>query len=153
MSTRNTGLEHLTDNELLKYKEIVSKLNSRSLSRIENNYDLKAAYHIVRLANECEQILIEGDLNLENSKDQLKAVRRGEMSLEELESWFKRKEEILDQLYVDSKLQYSPDYEKLKSVLFACLEEHYGSLNNVVGNTEVAKAISKLQQISKIVNS
>lgn len=118
-----------------------------------HGYDVKFAYHIVRLINQCEQILIEGDLDLERSKEQLKAIRQGSMTLPELEEWFKSKEKLLDQLHVDSELRYSPDYEFLKKVLLSCLEEHYGSLDNVVDNSEVSKAISKLQQIQKIVNS
>lgn len=118
-----------------------------------HGYDVKFSYHIVRLANECEQILISGDLNLEKSKEQLKAVRRGEWTLEELEQWFKTKEALLDELYIKSDIQHSPNYSKLQNVLLACLEEHYGSLSGILDTSGTQKAISKLQQIEQIINS
>ena len=48
--------------------------------RIDNiaryGYDPKFAYHVVRLLNEVEQILVERDLNLESNAEQLKSIRR-----------------------------------------------------------------------------
>jgi len=37
-------------------------------------YDRKFAYHTIRLLNEIEQILIEGDLDLQRNKEQLKSM-------------------------------------------------------------------------------
>ena len=35
----------------------------------QNQMDTKFAYHIVRLLDECEQILMEGDIDLQNELD------------------------------------------------------------------------------------
>lgn len=40
-------------------------------------YDTKFAYHVVRLLGEVEQILLEGDIDLQRDNDRLKAIRRG----------------------------------------------------------------------------
>lgn len=114
-------------------------------------YDVKFSYHVVRLAEECHQILEEGDLDLERSKEILKAVRRGEWTLEELIDWFKRKEELLDKLYSESKLQHSPDMGVLRQLLYNCLEAKYGSLSGVIDTSGDGEFRRKYQAIEKIV--
>lgn len=81
---------------------------------------------MVRLLNEVEQILTEHDLDLERNREQLKAIRRGEWTQEDVENYFASKERDLETLYTESKLRYKPDEEKLKDLLLNCLEHHYG---------------------------
>jgi predicted nucleotidyltransferase len=113
-------------------------------------YDVKSAYHVVRLMREAEQVLTEGDLDLEVAREQLKAVRRGSMTLEELEEWFFNKEKALDTTVANSSLPAKPDVDRLRVLLLECLEMKFGSL-------EVAQSIDpdvmrKYEQIVKIVN-
>src|SRR5262245_49407533 len=59
-------------------KKIRSKERESSARRelIEKyGYDTKFAYHLIRLLNEAEQILAEGDLDLMRNREQLKDVR------------------------------------------------------------------------------
>lgn len=98
----------------------------------KHGFDLKFAYHVIRLALEGEQILMEHDLNIEQNAEILKAVRRGEWSEEKLRSWFDDKEKHLEELYVKSTLRHSPDEEAIKDILMNCLEQHYGSLDSAV---------------------
>lgn len=114
-------------------------------------YDLKFGYHIVRLLNEIEQILTEGDLDLERNREQLKSIRRGEWQQEEIRNYFFSKEKELEKLYTESKLQHSPNEELIKKLLIECLEEYYGSLDNCI--VQPNKAIQALQDIQKIINS
>lgn len=95
-------------------------------------YDVKFAYHLVRLMCEVEQILTEGTLDLERNREQLKAIRRGEWSLEQIESWFMKKESSLESVYNQSALPHSPREDRIKELLFNCLEHHYGDLSAVV---------------------
>lgn len=95
-------------------------------------YDIKFAYHVVRLINEVEQILTSGTIDLQRDNEILKSIRRGEWKQEEIKDWFSNKEKSLEHLYVDSKLQHSPDESKIKQLLLDCLEEHYGDLSSVV---------------------
>jgi len=98
----------------------------------EHGYDTKFGYHLVRLLDEVEQILTEGDLDLQRSKEVLKSIRRGEWKVEDIKDYFDRKEKELEKLYIDSKLPYKPDEKKLKRLLLDCLEQHFGSLTTVL---------------------
>ena len=105
-------------------------------------YDVKFAYHVVRLLNEIEQILIENDLDLERNNEQLKSIRRGEWTEDQIVEYFEKKEKELEPLYTNSKLQHSPDEDKIKALLLECLEMHYGSLDNAINkNISVEKII------------
>ena len=121
----------------------------------EHGYDVKFAYHVVRLVQQAEMVLTTGDLVLdeEGNRELMKSVRRGEWTLDEIEEWFKRRSAELETLYIDSDLQYKPDDDKLKELLFQCLEAHYGSLSNyfnLEGSERVAQ--DKLKRIRDIIN-
>lgn len=105
-------------------------------------YDVKFAYHVVRLLNEVEQIMTEHTLDLQKNREQLKSIRRGEWSFEELLSYFEEKERSLEQVYLDSTLQYSPDRDEIKELLINCLEQHFGDLSAVI--TKSGKSVDKL---------
>lgn len=124
-----------------KRKEIVDKFG----------YDCKFAYHIVRLMNEVEQILTEGDLDLERSKEQLKSIRNGEWKLEEIEHYFKFNEDRLTKIYDESALIHKPRNSEIKDLLMACLEQHFGTLKNCVQTVD--PAIKALEDIEKIIYS
>ena len=117
-----------------KRKEVVEQMG----------FDPKFAYHIVRNLNEIEQILTEGDLDLQRNREQLKAIRRGEWSLEQIQQYFEKKEVELETLYTENRagLPWGPGHEglqdKVKQLLFQCLEEHYGSLSKCVVNPDAA---------------
>jgi len=95
-------------------------------------YDVKFAYHIVRLLDEVEQILSTGDLDLERSREQCKAIRAGEVSLASIEEHFEQQSKLLEEVYQKSTLPYGPDEEKTKGLLLKCLEEFYGSLDKCI---------------------
>jgi len=105
-----------------KRKEMVDKYG----------YDLKFAYHVVRLLDEVAQILTENDIDLERNREQLKSIRRGEWKVEQIREYFSMKEKDLESLYLSSKLPYGPDEDKIKTLLLCCLEEYYGSLDNII---------------------
>lgn len=118
----------------------------------EFGYDTKFAYHVVRLANECQQILTTGDLDLEQNREELKAIRRGEWTLDEFTENMKARIMALDSLYLTSKLQHSPDWNYLNQILLVCLESKYGSLNKAMITDEGQIALQKLAEIARIVN-
>lgn len=116
-------------------------------------YDVKFAYHVVRLLEEVEQILIEHDLNLERNREQLKSIRRGEWSLKDIEDYFYNKERELETIYTSSKLPYSPDESKIKQLLLNCLEEFYGNLDKcIVRENELLQTLKEIhEQIGKVI--
>ncbi len=88
-------------------------------------YDVKYAYHLVRLLNEIEQILLEGDLDLERNREQLKAIRRGEWTVKEVKEYFNTKERDLEALYKMSDLPNLAQYDKIRELLFECLAMYF----------------------------
>jgi predicted nucleotidyltransferase len=132
--------------------KIGTKANASNPKRKESiekyGYDVKFAYHVVRLALEGEQILMEHDLNIEQNSEILKSIRRGEWTEEKIRNWFNGKEAHLEELYSKSTLQLSPDEEDIKILLMDCLEQHYGSLDNAVRlEVPVDKMISELKAV------
>jgi hypothetical protein len=95
-------------------------------------YDCKFGYHLVRLLNEVEQIMIEGDLDLQRNREQLKEIRSGCWTEQQLETYFAQKEAALEDVYNKSELRWGPDEAAIKELLLNVLEEHYGCLQKCV---------------------
>lgn len=128
---------------------VPATINGKRAADIEKNgYDTKFAYHLVRLACECEQILVEHDLNLESNSEQLKSIRRGEWTLEQIEEWFSEKEKSLEVLYGQSTLPAVPDEARIRQLLMECLEMYFGNLDTVVSkNPSMEKFIDDLENL------
>lgn len=108
--------------------------------RDEYGYDVKYAYNLVRLLYEVEQILLEGDIDLQRPREHLKAIRRGEVSEADVRQWAADKEKHLEKSYLESNLPVQPDEAKIKALLLHCLEEHYGSLEKCIVEPDAARA-------------
>lgn len=120
----------------------------RAANTAKFGYDVKFGYHVVRLMLEVEQILTEGDLDLQMNREQLKSIRRGEWTLERLQEYFETKELALEQVYLDSKLPRHPDEKALRNLLLQCMEEHYGDLSAVVQrNTSVDDVLADMRRV------
>lgn len=113
-------------------------------------FDVKYAYHVVRLLYECEQLLRHGDLDLRRDREHLKAIRRGEVPEEEIRRWAAEKERQLEALASQSVLPDQPNESAVRRLLLECLEEHYGSLDRVVARPDAA--VDTLRQISELVD-
>lgn len=98
----------------------------------EFGYDVKFGYHVVRLLDEIEQILAGGDLDLQRAKETLKAIRRGDWSVERIREFFADKERDLESLYERSPLPWGPPEAEIKALLLKCLEMQYGDLSTAV---------------------
>jgi len=111
-------------------------------------YDVKFAYHVVRLLNEVEQLLTEGDLDLERNREQLKSIRRGEWSEHDVYAYFTSKEKELETAYTNSSLPHSPDEKRVKQLLLDVLEQHYGTLEGAVVVVDPAvKALREMEEV------
>ena len=114
----------------------------------EHGYDIKFAYHVVRLLGEVEQLMLEHDLDLTRNAEQLKAIRRGEWSIEQLESYFTNKERELEKVYLNCGLPDKPDETAVRELLMNCLEQQYGSLEGVVvKQNQASTALNKIKKI------
>jgi len=113
-------------------------------------FDVKYAYHIVRLMNECQQILTDGDVDLQRSKEELKSIRRGEWTEQRIKEYFESSLPGLEDIYKKSTLPEHPPEDKIKKLLLECLESHYGTLSGIVEQPDVA--IQALRDIDIIVS-
>lgn len=142
---------HLLDNrKLFLHKGCYHKLKGYAFSQLskldrdfigkrkeeadQHGYSLKFAYHLVRLLSECEQILTDYDLVLDEKgrREHMKSVRRGDYTKQQIIEYFQDKEKQLEKLYHESKIPHKPNEEKIKKVLLECLEMHYGNIDNLV---------------------
>lgn len=131
-----------------KLKNKTTSSNPRRQANIDQyKMDLKHGYHLVRLLCQLEQMLLEGDMDLQRNKEMLKSIRKGDWSFEDLEKWFSEKERLLERLNLESTA--IPDKipeELIKKLLIECLEMHYGSLDNLI---KLEKNPHKLYKIIK----
>ena len=105
----------------------------------EHGYDVKFAYHLVRLLDEIQQILSTGDLDIERNREQLKSIRRGDWSEEKVIQYFEWKEKGLEELANDSKeVPYSPPRDAIRDLLFKCLKIHWQTLDDIRAKEDVS---------------
>lgn len=115
---------------------------------IEHGFDTKFSSHVVRLLLEVRQILEEHDLDIEANSDILKAIRRGDWSLERIKQYFSDQSKNMEELYAKSTLRYSCDIAEIRKIVLECLELHYGSLRDAVSSVkEVPQLVSDIEQV------
>ena len=130
----------------MKNKKSTSTKRRESIDKF--GYDVKHGMHVVRLMLQAEQVLMEGDLDLELNKEVLKSIRKGEWKEQDIYDFFDRKERELDKLYQNSKLQYGTDEEKIKDLLLRCLEMNFQGLEGCVETPDKYKvAIDEIKEI------
>jgi predicted nucleotidyltransferase len=144
-------LSHLDNIDFNEYLQLYWSMMQKSTraERVKlDGTDRKFLYHVLRLMDEVEQILTVGDIDLQRAREQMKAIRRGEMTEEQVKQYFADKEKQLEQVYQDSKLPYKPDEGKIRTLLYQCLEHHYGSLDKCVVRPEAA--VQALKEIKEV---
>lgn len=143
-------LENLSNQELELLKDWYSGINQRKKDTIKKGYSTKFGYHVVRLINQVEDILMHGDFDPMAHREMLKSIRRGDWTLTDIEDFFKRKEKLLDDLYINSSLQAYPDEEKIKQLLLDCLEEFYGTIDgsDVQTSNQLEQALLEIKKIT-----
>ncbi len=115
----------------------------------KHGYDSKFAYHVVRLLGEAEQILLEGDLDLQRNREQLKSIRRGEWTMPQILDYFEKKRVDLEGVRAKSSLPAGPDEDAIRSLLLQCLEAHYGALDKCIAVPGRAEGL--LRQIREMI--
>ena len=121
----------------------------RAESIAKFGFDPKFLMHVVRLALECEQILLTGDLDLKRDSQFLLSVRQGEMSLEDGKKWWASKERDLETAYSNCKaVPMVPDEARIKELLLDCLSAHYGDLSSAIKvQVPIERMIDDLQSL------
>jgi len=149
--------KNITNDKIHRMSILIKKIESNGNRSkridviIKYGYDTKFAYHVVRLIDECHQILEEGDLDLTRSRNHLKAIRRGEWDVSKVEEYFEAKLKIIEGIYDRSTLRYSPDEDSIRNLLLECIEMHYGTVENYGNEDRVCLLLSNVQDsLSKI---
>jgi predicted nucleotidyltransferase len=129
------------------HKIAIKRPQGKRAALVETHgFDVKFAYHVVRLLLEVEMILLEGDIDLQRHNEQLKAIRRGEWTEERLRNWCSEKESHLERAYAESTLRAVPEETRIRELLLNVLEAHYGSLEHCVVNPDrVVQALRRIQ--------
>lgn len=111
-------------------------------------FDTKFAMNLVRLMFQVEQILLEGDMDLQRNSQTLIAIRNGQWSIEKVKDVFYAKDSEIEGLVLKSSLRAKPDETKIKDILMECLEVHYGKVADriIIEDT----ATQSLKQIIEI---
>lgn len=149
----NVSLDRLSMRELTEYQRLYEDglaVSSRFEIHKFHGFDVKFAYHILRLLDEAEQILLEGDLDLQRAREAMKAVRRGDWTANEIHNWAIEKDKALEAAYTNCKLPERPPVEPIKKLLLDCLENHYGSLGECIVQVNWAESI--LKNIDSLLN-
>jgi hypothetical protein len=141
--------EFVTDRRVVCFEVPSGTLVTRSGGCVAIQGNSKFAYHIVRLLNEAEQILLEGDLDLMRNREQLKSIRRGEWTEKQILDYFEQKRVDLEGIRAKSTLPPAPDWAALRGLLLRCLEMHYGSLEGCVVVPGRAEAL--LRQVREMI--
>lgn len=120
--------------QMAKIESGSNRSNPKRAESIEKHgYDTKFLMHVVRLALECEQILLTGDLDLKRDSQFLLSIRRGDMTLEDGKKWWTSKARDLETAYTNCKaVPMVPNEESIKKLLITALEMHYGNLGQAV---------------------
>ena len=106
-----------------EYQEWLAKRNPERYQAIKETgsiVDLKFFYHAVRLVNSCVEIFTDKTLYVDRrgrDADYLIKVRKGLVSLEELNEYVEDKLELIEELYLKSDLPEEIDMEKVKQLV------------------------------------
>lgn len=112
-------------------------------------YDVKMAYHTLRLIDETEQILTTNDIDLMRNRDECIAMRKGEWgSFEKLEAHLNKKLEELESLLLKGVVPMQPQSGSLFKLLQNCIEMYYGSKQ--AKNTEYVTAKQVMDKLDAI---
>ncbi len=140
-------LSSLSNEQLISLHRDLSSVSVRQQTNVNRDFDYKQGYHAVRLLDEVEQILVHGDIDLERNREQLKSIRRGEWTFEDLQDWFQAKEKQLENVYLNSKIPERVDWPHLNNILMSILETHYGSLSTAIRYDKDGQLLNELRML------
>jgi predicted nucleotidyltransferase len=116
------------------------------------HYDIKMAYQTLRLLNQTEQILTDGDLDLQRNKEEHKLMRKGEWGdFDRFDKEFQKRMDYVEELSRKCNLPPQPQAGALKKLLNEILEEHYSSEAVRVRNDEYVSAKDIGDKFDKII--
>lgn len=96
----------------------------RAALEAKHGYDCKHAMHLVRLMRMCKEALESGTLQVKRQDaEELRAIRQGAWSYEQLLTWANAHEQALDQSYQVSLLPQGPDRVAIDRLCIELIEQ------------------------------
>ena len=104
-------------------------------------YDVKMSYHILRLLDQLNQLVVTGDMDLMRNKEECKRMRAGEWgTFDQLEAYTMKKLAELESAVFSSPLSKAPQSAPLRQLLLNCVESWYGSVDKAQKQSEFVSA-------------
>jgi predicted nucleotidyltransferase len=89
-------------------------------------YDTKFASHLIRLLQECAQILVEKTLSFPRPQNNLvRDIKLGKYELRWVLEKADELEKLIDVAYIESDLQHSPDIEEINKLQIQMLQDYW----------------------------
>jgi len=95
-------------------------------------FDCKNAVHLVRLMRMGKEALQTGTINVDRTNidaEELKEIRNGSKTYEEIEEYARTEDEILSKMYKTSTLQKSPNIKKINTLCVEIVERAFTEFN------------------------
>ena len=117
-------------------------------------YDIKMAYHTLRLLDQLDQILTIGDIDLMRNKEECKVMRSGEWGdFDRFDKEFQKRMDHVEELSRKCSLASQPQQGALKKLLAEILEEHYQSGSQLNLQDEFISVKDIKDQLTRIENA
>jgi len=116
-------------------------------------YDLKMAFHTLRLMDQIDQILTINDIDLMRNKEECKLMRNGEWGdFDRFDKEFQKRMDHLEELSRKCNLPPQPQQGALKQLLVSILEEHYPVDEMIQMTDEYVSAKQVNDKLDEIIN-
>lgn len=99
-------------------------------------YSTKFAAHVIRLMDNCEQIITNKHIDLQRNREMVKSIRNGEYTLKQIKEYAHEKELILEKLSAESDLRNKVNKDEIREILLDCIKHSYQNVNFVTPNLE-----------------
>lgn len=122
--------ERAYDNAKSEYDRYIEWETNRNKERAKDEakfgYDLKHAYHLIRLLRMAEEILLTQKVVVKRpDREELLAIRNGAWTFEKLLEEANKIEDKMNDLYEKSNLQNKPDIKKIDHLCQTLIEKHF----------------------------
>jgi len=119
-------------------------------------YDIKMSYHVLRLLDEMQQMLIDNDIDLMRNNSECRLMREGAWGdLNRFEQEFQKRMDYVEDLSRKTSLPQQLEAASLHNFLNELIEDYYGSEDKAQRNFEYISTkdvMDKLSEITEMLN-
>lgn len=113
----------------------------------QSGYDIKMAYHVLRLLDEMQQLLIDNDIDLMRNNAECKLMKTGLWGdFERFDREFQKRMDYVEDLARKTNLPSEPQSTALRNLLKEIIKEYYGN------DDEIMKQKNEFMSVSDVIN-